>query len=182
MMQTSGPVDGNLSRLFVQFHCRGNRTSSRQLTELVESVEYWTILAYVEPLHLLVVLTHVVRSDGPEKPDVVVAVELGHLLLGRLVGPVDLHLPVEPIVEQKVVGHPYPMGLHGVTLPIVVVANVTVIVVADPLPAVRSDAHLRPLLFFHSVTVPFTPQLPSTADQTLCCTLAAAGSSAILPH
>ena len=81
-------------------------------------------LSHVEPLHLLVVLPHVVRSDGPEKPDVVVAVELGHLLLGCLVGAVDLHLPVESIVEQKVVGHPYPMGLHGMSLPIVVVANV----------------------------------------------------------
>ena len=81
VMEASGPVDGNLGRLFVQLHRRGNRTSGRELAELVETVENGTILADVEPLHLLVVLPHVVRSDGPEEPDVVVAVELGHLLL-----------------------------------------------------------------------------------------------------
>ena len=44
---------------------------------------------------------------------------------------VDLHLPVETIVEEEVVGHPHPVRLHGVTLSIVVVANVTVIIVAN---------------------------------------------------
>ena len=34
--------------------------------------------------------------------------------------------------------------------------------------------------FSLTLSLPFTPQLPSTAVQTLCCTLAAAGSSAIL--
>ena len=42
----------------------------------------------------------------------------------------------------------------------------------------RSDAHLRPFLAL--VSVPFTPQLPFAAVQTLCCTVAPAGSSAIL--
>ena len=44
---------------------------------------------------------------------------------------VDLHLPVETIVEEEVVGHPHPVRLHGVTLAIVVVANVTVVIVAN---------------------------------------------------
>ena len=30
--------------------------------------------------------------------------------------PVDLHLSVESIVEQQVVGHPHAVGLHRVTL------------------------------------------------------------------
>ena len=46
-------------------------------------------------------------------------------------GSVHLHLPVEPIVEQEVVGHPHPVGLHGMALPIVVVPNVAIIIVAD---------------------------------------------------
>ena len=46
-------------------------------------------------------------------------------------GPVHLHLPVEPIVEQEVVGHPHPVGLHGMALPIVVIPNVAVIIVAN---------------------------------------------------
>ena len=43
--------------------------------------------------------------------------------------PVHLHLPVEAIVEEEVVGHPHPVRLHGMSLAIVVVANVTVVVV-----------------------------------------------------
>lgn len=37
---------------------------------------------------------------------------------------VDLHLPVQSIVQQEVVGHAYAMRLHGVALPIVVVADI----------------------------------------------------------
>jgi len=40
-------------------------------------------------LHLFVVLRHVVWSDAPQELDVVVTVELGHLLLRRLVGPLQ---------------------------------------------------------------------------------------------
>ena len=67
------------------------------------------VCVLVLPLHLLVVLPHVVRPDGPQEADVVVAVELGHLLLGGLVRPVDLHLPVEAVVEEEVVCHPHPV-------------------------------------------------------------------------
>ena len=45
--------------------------------------------------------------------------------------PVDLHLSVESIVEEQVMGHPHTVGLHGVTLAIVVVPNVTVVIVTD---------------------------------------------------
>ena len=38
---------------------------------------------------------------------------------------VDFHLPVESVIEDEVMRHAYPVGLHGVTLPIVVVSNVT---------------------------------------------------------
>jgi|APCry1669189844_1035258.scaffolds.fasta_scaffold131933_1 hypothetical protein len=52
-----------------------------QLAELVETVEDGAIFADVEPLHLLVVLAHVVRTDGPEETDVVVGMKLCHFLL-----------------------------------------------------------------------------------------------------
>ena len=39
-------------------------------------------------------------------------------------GAVDLHLPVQSVVEEEVVGHPHPMGLHGMTLAVIVVADV----------------------------------------------------------
>ena len=51
--------------------------------------------------------------------------ELGDLLLRRLVRPVDLHLAVEAVVEEEVVRHAYAVRLHRVTLAIVIVADVT---------------------------------------------------------
>ena len=38
---------------------------------------------------------------------------------------VNLHLAIQPIVEEEVVGHPDTMGLHGVPLAIVVITNIT---------------------------------------------------------
>lgn len=38
---------------------------------------------------------------------------------------INLHLSVEAIVEQKVVGHADSVGFHGMTLTIVVIPNIT---------------------------------------------------------
>ena len=51
--------------------------------------------------------------------------------LSGLVRPVNLHLAIEAVVEEEVVGHPHPMRLHGMALAIVVVPNVTVVIVTD---------------------------------------------------
>ena len=42
---------------------------------------------------------------------------------------IHLHLSVQPVVEDEVVGHSYSVRLHRVTLPVVVVADVAVVVV-----------------------------------------------------
>merc|ERR550532_3086462 len=108
-MESSRPVDCNVRSLFVVLDSTGHTAPTGQLAELA----------------------HVVWPDRPEKPDVVVTVKLRHLILSRLVGPVDLHLSVESIVEKQVVGHSHTVGLHWVTLSIVVVPDVRVIVVAN---------------------------------------------------
>ena len=46
-------------------------------------------------------------------------------------GPVNLHLPVQPIVKKQVVGHPHAVGLHGVALAIIIVSYVAIIIVAN---------------------------------------------------
>lgn len=38
---------------------------------------------------------------------------------------IDLHLPVEAVVQQQVVGHPDPVGLHRMPLAIIIVSNIT---------------------------------------------------------
>ena len=37
---------------------------------------------------------------------------------------IDFHFPVEPIVEQEIVCHAYPVGLHRMSLAIVVVSDI----------------------------------------------------------
>ena len=51
--------------------------------------------------------------------------EFGHFFLSGFVRSVDLHFPIKAIVQQKVVGHAYPVRFHGMALSIVVVSNVT---------------------------------------------------------
>ena len=46
-----------------------------------------------------------------------------------IVSRTHLHLPVEPVVEDQVVGHADAVGLHGVAWPVVVVSDLAVIVV-----------------------------------------------------
>ena len=50
VMKSSGPVDGDVGLLFVQFHSPGDGTSRRDLAELVQSIENRTILTHVEAL------------------------------------------------------------------------------------------------------------------------------------
>ena len=50
VMKSSGPVDGDVGLLFVQFHSPGDGTTRRNLAELIQSIEYRTILSHVEAL------------------------------------------------------------------------------------------------------------------------------------
>ena len=69
--------------------------------------------------------------------------EFGHLFLCGFVWAVDLHFAIEPIVEQKVVGHAYPVRLHGETLPIIIIAYVTVIIITNFSSAVWCKRHVE---------------------------------------
>ena len=51
--------------------------------------------------------------------------------LSGLVRPVNLHLAIEAVVEEEVVGHPHPVRLHRVSLSIVVISYVTVVIITD---------------------------------------------------
>ena len=64
VVEAAGPVDGDLRGLLVQLDRGGDGAAAGELAELVEAVEHGAVLADVEPLHLFVVLAHVVRSDG----------------------------------------------------------------------------------------------------------------------
>uniref|UniRef100_F6WIM9 Uncharacterized protein n=1 Tax=Macaca mulatta TaxID=9544 RepID=F6WIM9_MACMU len=80
MVQAPSPIHSHVRLLLIKFHSTCHRTTSRQLTELKQAVEYWTVLTKVESLHLLAVLRHVIWTDGAQEFNVVVAMVLGHLL------------------------------------------------------------------------------------------------------
>uniref|UniRef100_A0AAY4E1L8 Uncharacterized protein n=1 Tax=Denticeps clupeoides TaxID=299321 RepID=A0AAY4E1L8_9TELE len=126
VVESPGPVDGDVRLLLVQFHGTGCAAGG-ELTEFEQAVEHGTVFSHVNSwrtrcppaailtagaptsLHLLAVLGHVVRADGAEELDVVVAVVLGHLLG----------------VGLQIVGHADSVGFHGMSLAIIVVTHVT---------------------------------------------------------
>ena len=55
--------------------------------------------------HLFGVLADIVGVDRPQKREVLLGMELGHLVKGRRCRAVNLHLFVQAIVEQQVVRH-----------------------------------------------------------------------------
>uniref|UniRef100_A0A8D2QKU4 Uncharacterized protein n=1 Tax=Zosterops lateralis melanops TaxID=1220523 RepID=A0A8D2QKU4_ZOSLA len=79
--------------------------------------------ASLTSLHLFAVLRHVVRADGPQEFDVIIAVVLGHLLCISLVRTLQGHQH-KPIVKQQVVGHADPVGFHGMSLAIIIIPNI----------------------------------------------------------
>lgn len=66
---------------------------------------------------------HIVLGDDPQEVDVVIRVEASHLLATDGFGPKYLHLSVQTVVHDQVVGHADSVRFHGVPLPIVVVAD-----------------------------------------------------------
>uniref|UniRef100_A0A3Q3IDW6 Uncharacterized protein n=1 Tax=Monopterus albus TaxID=43700 RepID=A0A3Q3IDW6_MONAL len=118
VVESTCPVDGNVGLLLVQLHCS-------KLAKLKQTVEHWTIT--LTSLHLFAVLRHVVWSDRPQEPNVVITMVLCHLFtIGFVCAThIDLHFPVESIVEKEVVCHADPVGLHGMTLAIVIVPHIT---------------------------------------------------------
>ena len=68
-------------------------------------------------------LRHIIRVDDAQEIDVVVAVKAGHLVAGHRLWPEDLHLAVQAVIHDEVVRHANAVRLHGVPLPVVIVAD-----------------------------------------------------------
>uniref|UniRef100_A0A3Q3KYM2 Uncharacterized protein n=1 Tax=Mastacembelus armatus TaxID=205130 RepID=A0A3Q3KYM2_9TELE len=122
VVESACPVDGNVCLLLIQLHCT-------KLTKLKQTIKHWTVLSDINShtsLHLFAILRHVVWSDGLQELNVVVTVVLCHLFTtGFVMTHIDLHFPVESIVQQEVVCHADPVGFHGMALSVVVVPHIT---------------------------------------------------------
>lgn len=66
---------------------------------------------------------HVVLRYDSQKVDVVVRVEASHVLAADGFRPKHLHLPVQAVVHNQVVGHANPVRFHGVPLTVVIVPD-----------------------------------------------------------
>uniref|UniRef100_A0A8D2FK99 Uncharacterized protein n=1 Tax=Theropithecus gelada TaxID=9565 RepID=A0A8D2FK99_THEGE len=150
------PIHSDVRLLLIKFHSTCHRTTSRQLTELKQAVEYWTVLTKVESLHLLAVLRHVIWTDGVQEFNVVVAMVLGHLLSIGFVRAIDFHFLLETIVEQQIMSHADSVRLHWVALSVVVISDIPIVVVTDFPPGALRLRHLARL-----------PSLPSVGPSAL---------------
>uniref|UniRef100_A0A2K5ZD67 Uncharacterized protein n=1 Tax=Mandrillus leucophaeus TaxID=9568 RepID=A0A2K5ZD67_MANLE len=141
MVQAPSPIHIHVRLLLIKFHSTCHRTTSRQLTELKQAVEYWTVLTKVESLHLLAVLRHVIWTGGVQEFNVVIAVTACHLLSIGFVRAMDFHFSVETIVEQQIM---------------TVISNIPVVIVTDFPPGALRLCHLARL-----------PSLPSVGPSAL---------------
>lgn len=89
-MQTASPVDSNVGLSHVELDCSANGPASGQLAKVVQSVEYWAVLAHVEALQLLDVVVHVLGRDHLEELHIVIGVEFRHVALGRRLRPLQV--------------------------------------------------------------------------------------------
>lgn len=150
VMEAPGPVDGDVGVVVVEADGPVDGGAGVQLGELEQSVEDGTVgvLPGVELLHLAGVLPEVVGVDLGEEVDVVVGVEGRHLLRRGRVGAVAVHLPVEAVRQDEVVGQLEPVRFHGVGGSVVEVADVRGVKVRHP-PLGRHDELLCVVVYMY---------------------------------
>jgi hypothetical protein len=153
-MQSAGPVDRDIALPAVQTRRSLHGSSRANSAELEQAVEDGTVVANVVLALLLGETVHVVGRDLVQELDVLVGVELRHLVLGGWFGAlvsrqsqiqeqwevlayVDFHLGVEAVVHDQAMRHPYAMGLHGMASYVGIVAHVGVVEVGHLLRACR---------------------------------------------
>jgi hypothetical protein len=102
-----------------------------RLAETVETIEDGAVLADVEALERADLVLLCFRGDGPEEGDVIVGVEAAEVAVAGRVRAEHLHRVEEAVAAEQRVGHADAVRLHRVALPVVVVAHLRVVEVAD---------------------------------------------------
>ena len=152
MVESTGPIDGDVGVLAVELDGGADGAAGRSLAEAEQAVEDGAVLADVEALEVAGEgrLGEGVGADGGEEVDVVVGVEAADVVGGGGEGAVDLHAAVEGVVHDEVVGHTDAVGLHGVPLTVVVVADARLVEVCHPplLPVGSTRQRCTTLLFY----------------------------------
>jgi hypothetical protein len=132
-MQGHSPAFHRRPHATLPFHPRSlpaaNGAPHVRLAETVETVEDGAVLADVEALERADLVLLRFGGDGPEEGDVIVGVEATEVA-GR-VRAEHLHLVEEAVAAEQRVGHADAVRLHRVALPVVIVAHLRVVEVAD---------------------------------------------------
>jgi len=131
VMQTASPVDSNIAFAAVQPRRTLHTATSADTAELEQTVEDRTVVADVVFALLFAEVVHVVWGDALQEVDVLVGVELGHLVLGGGLCAVDFEVLVETVVHDEGVSHADTVWLHWVACVIGVVANIAIVEVCD---------------------------------------------------
>ena len=132
VVEPTGPVERDIGVAAVELYGGADGATGGGLTESEETVEDGTVLADVEALEVAGegVFGESLGCDGGEEFDVVFGVEASDVYRSSGKWTVDLHPTVERVVDDEVVGHPDPVGLHRVTLTVVVVSYAWLVEVA----------------------------------------------------
>lgn len=127
VMEPAGPVNGDVAAILVQLHRTVQRRASIHGTEVVEALKHRTVLAHVEVVQVLAVRGQVLRRDPLQELDVLIVVEPAHVVGAGPVWPVDLHLVVQPVIQDQTVDDRQTVRLHRVRRTVVEVAHVRVV-------------------------------------------------------
>jgi hypothetical protein len=130
VVESAGPVDGDIMAM-VELDGAANGAPRVRLAETVETVEDGAVLADVEALERADLVLLRFGGDGPEEGDVIVGVEAAEVAVAGRVRAEHLHLVEEAVAAEQRVGHADAVRLHRVALPVVVVAHLRVVEVAD---------------------------------------------------
>jgi hypothetical protein len=138
-METTSPVDGNIAEAVVKLDRATNRSSSIGLAKGIKAVKDGTVFTNIEALKLANLILLGFRGNAAEKRDIVVGVEAAEITVAGREGLENLHMLKETVVSEEGMGHADAMGLHGMTLAIVVIADLRVIEITNfPLHTIRS--------------------------------------------
>ncbi|TVU07996.1 hypothetical protein EJB05_41378, partial [Eragrostis curvula] len=138
VVESAGPVDGDVVAV-VELDGAANGSPRVGLAEAVEAVEDGAVLADIEALERADLVLLRLGGDGAEEGDVVVGVEAAEVAVAGRVRPEYLHLVEEAVVGEQRMRHADAVRLHRVPLPVVVVAHLRVVEVADaPLRPIRA--------------------------------------------
>lgn len=127
MVQTTSPIDRNVTEAMVKFHSTTNRATSVSLAKRIQPIKDGAVLTHIEPLELPQLVLLRFGGDVSEKRNVIVGVEAAEVPVSGRVGFEDLHMLQKTVVGEKGMGHANPVRLHRVPLAIIVISHFWVV-------------------------------------------------------